>query len=151
MTYGYARGSKTDRDECNLETQLQRLAGYSVRQDLVFSDTASGRTMQRRGWWQLMDRVREGDTIVVVWLDWFSRGFDEGLRIQVELTERGIGIVAITEKINADDDSATAKYFRRLMLASGAYQVESTSERIRAGLERARREGRSFPGNCRSR
>ena len=145
VTYGYARGSKTDR---NLETQLQRLAGYSVRQDLVFSDTASGRTMQRRGWRQLMDRVQEGDTIVVVWLDRFSRDFDEGLRIQAELTERGIGIVAITENINTADDSAATKYFRRMLMDNGAYQVESSSERIRPGLERARREGRP-PGRRR--
>ena len=121
VTYGYARVSKTDRDDRNLETQLQRLAGYRVRQELVFSDTASDRTMQRRGWQQLMDRVQEGDTIVVVWLDQFSRDFDEGLRIQAELTERGIGIVAITENINTADDSAAAKYFRRMMMDNGAY------------------------------
>ena len=121
VTYGYARVSKTERDDRNLETQLQRLAGYRVRQELVFSDTASGRTMQRRGWQQLMDRVQEGDTIVVVWLDRFSRDFDEGLRIQAELTERGIGIVAITENINTADDSAAAKYFRRMMMDNGAY------------------------------
>jgi len=148
VTYGYARVSKTDRDDRNLETQLQRLADYGVRQELVHSDTASGRTMQRRGWQQLMDRVQEGDTIVVVWLDRFSRDFDEGLRIQAELTRRGIGIVAISENINTADDSAAAKYFRRMMMANGAYQVESASERIRAGLDRARREGRP-PGRRR--
>lgn len=44
-----------------------------------------------------------------------------------------------------DDDSAAAMLFRGMMLARGAYQVESTSERIKAGLERARAEGRK-PG-----
>ena len=148
VTYGYARVSKTDRDDRNLETQLQQLAAHGVRQELVFSDTASGRTTQRRGWQLLMDRVQEGDTIVVVWLDRFSRDFDEGLRVQADLTRRSIGIVAISENINTADNSAAAKYFRRMMMANGAYQVESASERIRAGLDRARREGR-MPGRRR--
>ena len=53
--------------------------------------------------------------------------------------------MAIREGINRADDSAAAKFFRRMMLAQGAYQVESTSEPIKAGLERARAEGRK-PG-----
>ena len=32
----------------------------------------------------------------------------------------------------------TAKHFRRSMLAQGAYQVDSTSERIKLGLDWAR-------------
>ena len=34
------------------------------------------------------------------------------------------------------------KFFRRSMLAQGAYQVDSSSERIRLGLDRARANGR---------
>ena len=64
------------------------------------------------------------------------------MKIQAELTRQNIGIVAIREGINTDDDGAAAKLFRRMMLAQGAYQVESTSERIKAGLERAKAEGR---------
>ena len=67
------------------------------------------------------------------------------MRIQAELTKQNIGIAAIKEGINTADDSAAAKLFRRLILAQGAYQVESTSERIKAGLERAWAERRK-PG-----
>ena len=49
------------------------------------------------------------------------------------------------EGINTADDSAATILFRRMMLAQGAYQVESTSELIKAGLERAKAEGRK-PG-----
>ena len=42
-----------------------------------------------------MSRVQPGDTIVVAFLDRFSRNFEEGVRIQAELTGRDIGIVAI--------------------------------------------------------
>ena len=89
-----------------------------------------------------MSRVQPGDTIVVAFLDRFSRNFEEGVRIQAELTGRDIGIVAIQENINTTDGSAAAKFFRRSMLAQGAYQVDSASERIKLGLDRARAGGK---------
>ena len=88
-----------------------------------------------------MARVQPNDTIVLVWLDRFSRNFDEGVRIQADLTSRNIGIVAIKEGIDTTDDGAAAKYFRRMMMANGAYQADSTSERIKVGQERAKAEG----------
>ena len=49
VTYGYARVSKTDDDSKNLETQLRELAAHGIRRELIFTDTASGRTMDRTG------------------------------------------------------------------------------------------------------
>ena len=89
-----------------------------------------------------MARVKPNDTIVVVWLDRFSRNFDEGVRIQADLTGRNIGIVAIKEGIDTTDDRAADKYFRRMMMSNGAYQADSTSERIKVGQECAKAEGR---------
>ena len=118
------------------------LADYGIREDLIFTDVASGRTMNRTGWVDLMSRVQPGDTIVVAFLDRFSRNFEEGVRIQADLTGRDIGIVAVRENINTSDDSAAAKFSRRSMLAQGAYQVDSASERIQLGLARARAGGK---------
>ncbi len=142
VTYGYARVSKSDRDDRNLETQLRELANHGIRKELIFSDVMAGRLMSRPGWDELMARIQPNDTIVVVWLDRFSRNFDEGVRIQADLTSRNIGIVAIKERIDTTDDSAAAKYFRRMMLANRAYQADSTSERIKVGQERTKAEGR---------
>ena len=141
VTYGYARVSKADDEARNLETQLRVLDDHGIRKDLIFSDVASGRTMNRTGSMELMSRILPGDTIVVAFLDRFSRNFEEGVRIQTELTERGIGIVAVRESIDTSDGSAAAKFFRRSMLAHGAYQVDSASERIKLGLDRARASG----------
>ena len=88
VTYGYARISKADDEARNLETQLRILADHGIREDLIFTDVASGRTMNRTGWIDLMYRVQSGDTIVVAFLDRFSRNFEEGVRIQAELTGR---------------------------------------------------------------
>ena len=142
VTYGYTRVSKADDESKNLETQLRELAAHGIRRELTFTDTASGRTMDRTGWKELMARVQPGDTIVVAFLDRFSRNFEEGVAIQADLTRRDIAIVAIREQIDTREGNAAANFFRRAMLAQGAYQVESASERIRMGLERARAGGK---------
>ena len=142
VTYGYARVSKTDDVTRNLETQPHILQEHGMRSEHIFADEMTGRLMSRPGWDDVMARVQPNDTIVLVWLDRFSRNFDEGVRIQADLTSRNIGIVAIKEGIDTTDDSAAAKYFRRMMMANGAYQADSTSERIKVGQERAKAEGR---------
>ena len=41
--------------------------------------------------------------------------------------------MALREQIDTREDSAAAKFFRRAMLAQGAYQVESASARVKGG------------------
>ena len=98
--------------------------------------------MSRSAWNELTARVRPNDTIAVAWRDWFRWNFDEGVRIHAELTRQNIGIVAIREDTNTADESAAPKSCRGIMTANGACQVESASERIKAGAERAKAEGR---------
>ena len=119
VTYGYARVSKSDDEAGNLETQLRLLADHGIREDLIFSDIATGRTLRRAGWQELMSRLRPGDTLAVAFLDRLSRNFEDGVRIQADLTEQNIGIVALRENIDTSDGSAAAKFFRRSMLAQG--------------------------------
>ena len=108
VTYGYAWVSKTDDESRNLETQLRELAAHGIRQDLIFTDTASGRTIDRNGWKNLMARVQPEDTVVVAFLDRFSRNFEEGVAIQADLTKRDITIVALRGQIDTREDSAAA-------------------------------------------
>ena len=50
--------------------------------------------------------------------------------------------MTIKEGIDTTDDSAAAKLFRRMILANGTHQTDSTSERIKVGQERAGAKGR---------
>ena len=142
VTCGYTRVSKTDDITRNLETQFHILQQYGIRQEHIFSDEMSGSSMSRPAWNELMTRIRPNDTIVVVWLDRFPRNFEEGVRIQAELTRQRIGIISVKEDINTADASAAAKYFRRMMMVNGAYQIDATSERVKAGLDRAKAEAK---------
>ena len=84
---GYARVSKSDPDDRNFETRLRGLANHGFRQGLISSDVMTGRLMSRPGWDELMVRVGQNDTIVVVWLDRLGRNFDEGVSVQEECND----------------------------------------------------------------
>ena len=45
----------------------------------------------------------------------------DSVRIQAGLTQRDIGIVAVREQIDTREGSVSAKFFRRSMLAQGAF------------------------------
>ena len=90
VIYGYAHVSKADNKSKNLDTQLGLLAEHCIRDDLVYSDVASGRKLQRSGWQELMARVQEGDTMVVAFLNMLSRNFEDSVRIQAQLSKCNI-------------------------------------------------------------
>ena len=97
VTYGYARVSKTDDTTRNLETQLHILEQYGIRREHIFTDEMTGSSMSRPAWNELMARVRPNDTIVIAWLDRFSRNFEEGVKIQAELNRQEIGTISVKE------------------------------------------------------
>ena len=47
-----------------------------------------------------------------------------------------------TKGITSANDSPAGKFFRRMMLAQGTYQMESTGEQMKARLDLAGVEGR---------
>lgn len=52
----------------------------------------------------------------MAFLDQFSQNFEDSARIQAELTQRDIGIVAVREQIDTREGSVPAKFFRQSML-----------------------------------
>ena len=75
VSYGYARVSKIDDDLESLEAQLRILGDHGLRDDLVFTDAASARSLQRPGWQALIEVLQPRDTVVVAFLDRFIRNF----------------------------------------------------------------------------
>ena len=44
VTYGYARVSKTDREDRNLSTQLKILSSHGIREEHIFAGRMTGRS-----------------------------------------------------------------------------------------------------------
>lgn len=98
---GYVRVSSFDQ---NPERQLE-----DIHLDRVFTDKASGRDAKRPQLDVLMDFVRSGDTVVVHSMDRLARNLDDLRRIVNDLTQRGVHIEFVKEKLSfTGEDSPMA-------------------------------------------
>ncbi len=140
--FGYIRVSQAE-GEGGLNTQRRILNGYGLRDDRIFTDIASGRTMRRPSWKQLQDRLHPGDVVVVPRLDRLARNLSEGLRTVEELHGRGIRIRSLAESLDTGDDSPTARLMLHLLLSLAEWERDTIRDRIRAGVDRAAAEGRT--------
>ena len=143
VTYGYARVSKSDDEARNLETQLRLLADHCNpgRPDLFRHRHRPHPAARRLAGTAVPSPARRrhpgGGLPGPVEPELRRRGAHPGRPHRAEHWHRGP-----PENIDTSDGSAAAKFFRRSMLAQGAYQVDSTSERIRLGLDQARAGGK---------
>jgi DNA invertase Pin-like site-specific DNA recombinase len=95
VTCGYARVSKTSDATRNLETYLHILQEYGIREEHIFADETTGSSTSRPAWNELMTRVRSKDSAVIALRGRSTGNFDEGVKIQADLTKQDISIVAV--------------------------------------------------------
>lgn len=144
MQIGYIRCSQATAENRNAATQRMRLEEHGV--DRIYEDVqASGATFDRTGWRQTLEVARAGDTIVVSHLDRIGRTVLEGLDAIKSLRDAGINIVAIAERVDTSDQSAMGQLTVNILLSLAQWHHDTTRERIRDGMERARADGR-HPG-----
>lgn len=135
MKLGYARVSTATQD---LELQhAQLLAAGCVR---IFSDTASGRRVDRPGLEELLNHARAGDTVVVWKLDRFGRSVKDLIDLVGDLERRDVAFHSLTETI--DTSTSGGRLFFHVMASIAQMDIELIIERTRAGLDAARKEGR---------
>lgn len=85
MIVGYARVSTTDQ---SLDVQMDELAAHGC--DRIFQDQASGTSKARAGLVEMMQFVRDGDTIVVSRLDRFARSLTDLFQLLDELSSKSV-------------------------------------------------------------
>jgi hypothetical protein len=66
----------------------------------IFTDTASGAQIERKGLEEALTYVRKGDTLVVWRLDRLGRSLPHLIASMTDLEERGIGFKSLTENID---------------------------------------------------
>ena len=139
--FGYIRVSQVE-GESGLATQRRILNEFGLRDDRIFTDIASGRTMRRPAWNSLRELLRPGDVVVVPRLDRLARNLSEGLRTVEELHHQGINIRSLAENLDTADDSPTSRLMLHLLLSLAEWERETIRDRIKAGVDRAAAEGR---------
>jgi DNA invertase Pin-like site-specific DNA recombinase len=143
----YARVS-TSNGRQDTQNQLQQLREFCAKQDWAIAreyvDNASGKRSDRPKFQQMFEGAsrREFDCLLFWSLDRFSReGVLETLQHLQRLTACGVGYRSYTESY-IDSLGPFRDVVISLLAALARQERIRLSERVTAGLERARREGR---------
>ena len=144
----YARVSTGSQDTASQEPDLTAwLASQAARRKVVwYRDTFTGATMDRPGMKRLEQDLAAGqvDTLVVWRLDRLGRTATETLTFLEHLDKVGVRFVSVREGV--DPSSPAGRLMRHLLAAFAEYEREIISERIRAGVARAKAAGKKWGG-----
>jgi DNA invertase Pin-like site-specific DNA recombinase len=135
MLIGYARVSTQDQ---TLNLQMDALETIGCTK--IFTDTISGSATQRSGLDEVLEYVREGDTLVVWKLDRLGRSLKHLIETITNLNNRNIGFKSITE--NIDTTTSGGKLIFHIFGALAEFERDIIRERTNAGLQAARARGR---------
>ena len=138
MLVGYMRVS-SDHDRQTTHLQRDALLAAGVEPRHLFEDKASGARDDRPGLQQALAYVRSGDCLVVWKLDRLGRSLSHLLHIVTTLQAQDVAFCSLTEQM--DTTTPQGAFLLSVFGALAQYERALTQERIRAGLEAARRRG----------
>ncbi len=141
--FGYGRVSTVQQTTENQKLELIN-AGFQI--DYWFEDVGvSGKTAvkQRKQFSLLLEKIRDGETLVVSKLDRLGRDAIDVLQTVKYLAEREIKVVVL-QLGKADLTSAAGKLLLTMLVAVAEMERDLLVERTQAGLARARAEGKKL-------
>lgn len=142
----YARVSTSEQDTEQQVVEL-REAADRMRLDVarVVEETGSGAKVDRPGLLAIMEGARRRQfSALLVWkLDRLGRSLIDLVRNLDELRRLGVRVVATSQGMDLDPakDDAAARFVSHVLGAAAEYERTLISDRTRAGLARARRQG----------
>lgn len=136
MRIGYIRVSSPD------QNPARQLDGLAVEK--TFIDKCSGKDKERPALKQMLEYVRDTDTVVVWSMDRLARNLKDLLQIVEGLIGRGVAIEFVKEKLRFDPQdkaSPAAKLMLSLFGAFAEFERSIIKERQREGIELAKKRG----------
>lgn len=135
MKFGYARVST---DAQSLDRQTDALNKYGV--DELLTEKMTGTKRSRPELDRLLDKMREGDTVVIESLSRLGRSTKDLLALVELFNERGVILVSLKE--NIDISTPTGKLLVTVLSALCQFERDLTVQRTNEGLTAARARGR---------
>lgn len=133
--FGYARVST---EQQNLDRQLDALKKYGV--DMVYNEKMTGTKRDRPELAKLVDRITEGDTVVIESLSRLGRSTKDLIELTELFQSKGVHLVSLKEHI--DTSTSTGKLLFTLMSAIAQFERDVIADRTREGLRAARARGK---------
>ena len=137
--YIYARVST---EQQNIKPQIEYLSKkYSIILSNIFSESLSGKSLERPIFCKLKDMVSEGDSIIVQDLSRLGRNTNEVLEFIDDMIKRKISLI-VDDLGRIDVTSATGKMVVTTLAAVATMQREQTLEKQMIGIKKAKEEGK---------
>ena len=133
--FGYARVST---EAQNLDRQLDALKKYGV--DVIYNEKMTWTKRDRPELTKLLDRISEGDTVVIESLSRLGRSTKDLIELTELFEKKGVHLVSLKESI--DTSTSTGKLLFTLMSAIAQFERDVIADRTREGLRSARARGR---------
>ena len=133
--FGYARVST---EQQNLDRQLEALNQYGV--DIIYNEKMTGTKRDRPELNKLLDRMTEGDTVVIESLSRLGRSTKDLIELCELFENRKVNLVSLKESI--DTATPTGKLLFTLMSAISQFERDCIASRTQEGLAAARARGR---------
>lgn len=139
QTVAYVRVSSADQN-----TDRQTFEGVKVNK--VFTDKCSGGTRNRPALTEMMEYVRNGDTIVCHSIDRLARDLQDLMELVQTLTARGVGVRFMKESLTfTGDESPMQTMILQVMGSFAQFERSMIRERQKEGQIAARAKGK-VPG-----
>ena len=131
QTIGYIRVSSED------QNTARQLEGLEL--DKVYTDTLSGKDMFRPQLQNLLEYIREGDTLIVHSMDRLARNLDDLRALVNKLTASHITVRFMKEGLTfTGDDSPMSKLLLSVMGAVAEFERAHIRERQQEGIRLAK-------------
>ncbi len=136
-TWGYARVSTEDQE---LGLQISALRAAGVTEANIVQEKASGKAGSDRPLYTaLLNRLTDGDRLIVWKVDRLGRSTLESLNTAKDLDERGVHIVITT--LGIDLKTPGGRLVFGMMVQIAEFERELIRERVIAGMAEAKKRG----------
>jgi len=135
MKFGYARVSTKEQ---KLDLQMDALKKEGCQE--IFEDQISGAKSERPQLAKLLEKLRDGDVLVVWKLDRLGRSLVELVKLVNMLAEKGVGLKSLSDPI--DTTSSQGRFVFNIFASLAELERDIIRERTKAGLSAARSRGR---------
>ncbi|MDP1453925.1 recombinase family protein [Peribacillus frigoritolerans] len=135
MNIAYIRVSTVEQNEAR---QVQAMKLYNI--DKVYHEKVSAKNIERPKLQEMLDFVREGDTIYVADFSRLARSTKDLLELVELLESKGVQLVSIKE--NIDTSTATGRLMLKMISAINDFERENMLERQREGIAIAKAAGK---------
>lgn len=146
---GYARVSTDDKQDLSLENQISLLKKESCQ--YIYAEKASGTNDKREEFLRAIEHLHSlalnKDSITEIYLvvfknDRLSRNFRTLINTVDDLIKLGIHYISLVD--NIDTSTIGGRMFFQILSSFNEYEVANTRERVKIGLEKARRDGKKL-------